>query len=318
MSKRTLENTRLDIIVPVFNEENNISLFFDTLSPVLVNLPCQSHIIFINDGSADRSLEKLEQLYQNHQNITVLTFTRNFGKEAAITAGLEYSKADICIPIDVDLQHPPEVIRDLLTQWEEGYDHVIAIRRKRDTESVIKKISANLFYKIFNSCSDFHIPNNAGDFRLMNRNVINHLLECKERNRFMKGLYAWVGGKTAQIFYDVKPRANSASKFNFTRLFRLAFDAITSFTTIPLRVWSMLGIIICFFSGVFGAYLIIKKLIYDAITPGYTSLMVVILFFGGIQLISLGIIGEYLSRLFVESKRRPLYLIDQVLNKERQ
>ncbi len=312
---RTLDNVRLDLIIPVFNEEKNIATFYQAVSAVLKSLVCQSQLIFINDGSKDKTLEKLSDLAVQHDDITVINFTRNFGKEAAITAGLEYSTADICIPIDADLQHPPEVIIDLLAQWQAGFDHVIALRRARDTESYFKKISANWFYKLFNACSDFSIPNGAGDFRLMGRTFIEKLLSCRERNRFMKGLYAWVGGKTATVFYDVQQRAGDKSSFSVTRLFSLAFDAITSFTTIPLRLWSFLGVCICFFSGLFGCYLIIKKLVYDVITPGYTSLMVVLLFFGGIQLISLGIIGEYLSRLFVESKQRPLYLIDCVISR---
>lgn len=313
MTLRDISTKTIDFIVPIYNESNNINAFFEALSDVLRNARFRYRILFVNDGSRDDSLEKLVLLANDHANISIINLTRNFGKEAALTAGFEHSTNDIAIPIDADLQHPPAVILELIQQWEKGFDHVIAIRRARNTESRTKQCLARAFYKIINACSEFHVPNNAGDFRLLSRNVIEHLIQCKERNRFMKGLYVWIGGETTTVFYDVNPRANEKSRFTLTRLFRLALDAITSFTTLPLRVWSLIGVLICLSAIASGGYLIVKKLLFHSILPGYTSLMVVILFFGGIQLISLGILGEYIARLFVESKQRPLYLVESII-----
>ena len=316
IEKRNLATTTLDIIAPVYNESDNIVPFIEAITQTLQLLPCKSRIIFVNDGSTDNSQNILLSLTKQYPHVTVIQFTRNFGKEIAITAGLEHATADICIPIDTDLQHPVATICDLVAQWEQGYDHVIAIRHMRNTDSFARKLSSKLFYQLFNACSDLKIPYNAGDFRLLARPVVNRLLQYKERNRFMKGLYAFAGGKTTVIYFDVQQRANQTSRFNFRKLLALALDAITAFSTIPLRIWSMIGVVICLFSGIYGGYLIIKKLFFDIVLPGYTSLMVTLLFFGGIQLISLGIIGEYLSRLFVETKQRPLYLVESIDNAE--
>lgn len=309
---RKLENISVDVIVPVYNEEKNIRPFLSAITTIFQALRCKYKIIFINDGSIDQTAAILSEMKSLYSNIINIHFTRNFGKEIALTAGLEHGKGDVCIPIDVDLQHPVALIPEMLSNWENGFDQVIAVRKDRDTDSLSKRALSQWFYKLFNAYSIIKIPKNAGDFRLMSRCVVNRILQCPERTRFMKGLFAWAGGKSTFVYFDLVERTHDKSRFNFIHLMKLAIDGMTAFSSLPLRLSGFLGIIICFFSGFFGIYLIIKKLITHQITPGYTSLIVVILFFGGVQLLSLGVIGEYVSRIFTETKQRPLYLVDRI------
>ena len=311
-TKRDLSSMQLDIIVPLFNEADNIHLFLAEVVRVLDALPCSYCILFIDDGSQDATLDILLEMQQRYHFIKIICFTRNFGKEAALTAGLEYAQGGICIPMDADLQHSPALIPDMLRKWEAGCNHVIAVRRSRKTDTILKRMCSFLFYKLFNAMSDIKILSNAGDFRLLDRTIVNRLLQLKERNRFMKGLYAWVGGPVEIIYFEARERFQGMSSFNFRSLLKFSYDALTAFTTIPLRLWSSVGFFICVVSGIYSIYLIINHFLYRATVPGHTSLMLVILFFGGIQLVSLGIIGEYLSRLFIESKRRPIYMVERV------
>ncbi len=300
----------ISIVVPCYNEENVIEIFLEHIEPILDGLNKSYEIIFVNDGSIDNTFEVMFNAKTNHKNIRVLNLSRNFGKEAALTAGIENAKGDAVIPIDVDLQHPPELIPIFIEKWEEGYDVVAGKRINRAGEHSLKKLSAKLFYKIHNSISDITIPNDIGDFRLMSRKVVNALSTLPENQRFMKGIFAWVGHKTAVVEYKQEPRIAGKSTFSGWRLWNFALDGITSFSTVPLRIWLYIGMVIAFISFILGLVIIIKTLIYGIELPGYVSLFSMILFLGGIQLMGIGILGEYIGRIYKESKRRPSYIIE--------
>jgi polyisoprenyl-phosphate glycosyltransferase len=299
----------ISIITPMFNEEVNINYFFEALLPVLVHLGLKYEIICINDGSTDNTLDFLLRYHNENPQIKIINFSRNFGKETALTAGLHYAGGKAIIPMDADLQHPPEVILDLVAKWQEGYDVVYAVKKIRHGENLMKRCTANLFYRFINFISDTPIPKDAGDFRLFDQRVVKALNQLPERTRFMKGLYSWIGFKQVGIEYDQQPRHLGKTKWNYWKLWNFAIDGITLFSTTPLRLWSYIGIIISFLSFIYGSYLILRTLILGKDVPGYASIMVIILFLGGLQLISLGVIGEYLGRVYAETKRRPLYVV---------
>jgi len=301
----------LSIIAPMFNEESNIDHFFETLIPVLEPLGLTYEIICIDDGSRDRTLEKILGYHQRNPRIKVISFSRNFGKEIALTAGLHHSNGKAIIPIDTDLQDPPELIEGMVEKWREGYDVVYAVRRRRLGESSFKRFTANIFYRFINCISDTPIPKDTGDFRLFDRRVVKELNRIPERTRFMKGLFAWVGFKQVGIEYDRQPRHLGKTKWNYWKLWNFALDGITLFSTFPLRFWSYIGIIISLLSFGYASFLILRTLIHGRDVPGYASIMVAVLFMGGLQLISLGVIGEYLGRVYAETKRRPLYIVDE-------
>jgi len=302
----------LSIIAPMYNEEANIEYFFEILTPVLIRLGLGYEIICVNDGSKDRTLEKLLAHHQNNPQIKIINFSRNFGKEIALTAGLHYAGGKAIIPIDTDLQDPPELIAEMVEKWREGYDVVYAVRRQRLGETSLKRFTANLFYRFINFISDTAIPKDTGDFRLFDQRVVKALNRIPERTRFMKGLFAWVGFKQVGIEYDRQPRHQGQTKWNYWKLWNFALDGITLFSTFPLRLWSYIGIIISLLSLGYASFLVMRTLIYGKDVPGYASIMVAILFLGGLQLISLGVIGEYLGRVYAETKRRPLYIIDEL------
>ena len=247
---------------------------------------------------------------QNFKNIRIINFSRNFGKEAALTAGLDKARGETAIPIDVDLQDPPELIKELVARWREGYDVVLAKRADRTSDSFAKRVSADLFYKLNGKISNVDIPNNVGDFRLMSKRVIEALKQLPENQRFMKGLFAWVGFKTVVIEYVREKREAGQSSFNGWKLWNFALDGITSFSTLPLRIWLYIGALVSFLSFLYGSFIILKTLIFGVDLPGYASLAVIMLFLGGIQLIGIGILGEYIGRIYSESKRRPSYIIE--------
>ena len=267
-------------------------------------------IVFINDGSKDNTLNVLLNAKQNFKNIRIINFSRNFGKEAALTAGLDKARGDAAIPIDVDLQDPPELIKELVTKWREGYDVVLAKRADRTSDSFAKRVSADLFYKLNGKISNVDIPNNVGDFRLMSKRVVEALNQLPENQRFMKGLFAWVGFKTVVIEYVREKREAGQSSFNGWKLWNFALDGITSFSTLPLRIWLYIGALVSLLSFLYGSFIILKTLIFGVDLPGYASLAVIMLFLGGIQLIGIGILGEYIGRIYSESKRRPSYIIE--------
>lgn len=303
------ENIELSIVVPVYNEALNIDRFFQRLNTVLDSLSMHYEIICVNDGSTDGTLERLIGYHQRNPLTKILSLSRNFGKEIALSAGIDYAQGKAVIPIDADLQDPPELIKELIGKWREGFDVVYATRRTRQDESWVKRMTANLFYRTVNYLTEIPIPHNTGDFRLLDRRVVDLLSKLPERTRFMKGLFSWVGFKQTAILYDREGRHAGKTKWNYWGLWNFAIDGITSFSSLPLRVWSYIGLVISLAAFIYAVILIFRTLVAGVDVPGYASLMVVILFLGGIQLIGLGIIGEYLGRVYNEVKERPLYLV---------
>lgn len=300
----------ISIIVPCYNEEKVVSLFLQNIEPILKNTKESYEIIFINDGSQDNTFKVLQELKDSYRHIRIINLSRNFGKESAMTAGLEFSLGDVIIPIDADLQDPPELIVKFLEKWREGFDVVLAKRADRESDSFFKRKSAELFYRIHNQISNISIPNNVGDYRLMTRRVVNAIKLLPENQRFMKGIFAWVGYPTTTIEYKREVRVAGETSFNGWKLWNFAIDGITSFSTIPLRIWLYIGVSISFLSFLFGVTIIIKTLIYGVDLPGYASMLTIILFLGGIQLMGIGILGEYLGRIYNEAKGRPIYIIE--------
>jgi len=297
------------IIVPMKNESAGLKTLFDRLFPILEPLG-KYEIICIDDGSTDNTLELLRAESLSNSRIKALSLSRNFGKEAALTAGLEAATGDIIIPIDADLQDPPELIPEMIAKWKEGYKVVLATRKSRD-ESWMKRKSAEGFYNVMGRLGTVKIPKNTGDFRLMDRAVVEAIKQLPERTRFMKGLFAWAGFPTTTIYFDRPQRFAGKTNWNYWKLWRFALDGIFSFTTFPLKIWTYIGVIISLLSFIYGSWMIIRTLIYGVDVPGYASIMAVMLFLGGIQLISLGIIGEYIGRIYRETKQRPLYIIKE-------
>lgn len=304
----TVEKNKLSLIMPVFNEEHAIAPFMARLTPVLESLDARPEIIFVNDGSTDGTLACLLNLRQRMPGVQVIDLMRNFGKDVALTAGLAYCSGDAAVPLDVDLQDPPEVIPELVREWREGHEMVVAVRRRRG-DSALKNVSATLFYRIIRMLSDDPIIENAGDFRLLDRRAIDILNRLPEKTRFMKGLFAWPGFRTALVSYDRPERTSGESKWSFWRLWNFALDGIFSSSTLPLRIWTYVGALISSASLIYIAYLLIRTLIYGVDVPGYASTMVVILFMNGMLMVGIGIIGEYIGRIFLESKNRPLFLV---------
>ncbi len=310
-SDRPPDRPELSIVVPMYNEEDNLDYFFQRIFKLLESLNLTHEIICVNDGSSDRTLEMLLGYHRKYPQVKVLNFSRNFGKETALTAGLHHAGGRAVIPIDADLQDPPELIETFIAKWREGFDVVYAVRTKRHGEAWLKRLSANLFYRVINYFSETPIPKNTGDFRLLDARVVKVLNQIPENTRFLKGLFAWVGFKQIGVPYERDPRHQGKTKWNYWRLWNLAIDAVTLFSTVPLRLWGYVGLTISFLSIAYAAFLIIRTLILGIDVPGYASIMVGVLFLGGLQLFSLGIIGEYLGRVYAETKRRPLYIISE-------
>ncbi len=304
-----LNSVELSIVVPLYNEEPNIDYLFERVESVLKRLNTSYEIVCVNDGSRDNTLKCLIEHHHRNPAIKVVNFSRNFGKEIALTAGIDYATGAAVIPIDADLQDPPELIEELVAKWREGYDVVNATRRSRAGETWLKRFTANAFYNTIGSMSRVPIPANTGDFRLLDRRVVDSLKQLPERTRFMKGLFAWVGYKQTTVMFDRQPRLKGATKWNYWRLWNFALDGIASFSFLPLKVWGYVGLTISSFSLLYAVYLVLRTLIYGIDVAGYPSLMVAVLFLGGIQLLTLGIIGEYLGRVYEEVKGRPLYLV---------
>lgn len=303
--------SHLQIIVPVYNEQEVVDLFYERMKQILMTCAVDWSILFVDDGSSDGTAKHIEFLQHKDKRVGYITLSRNFGKEYALTAGLDHAEADVVVVIDVDLQDPPELIPQMLDLWSEGYDVVYATRKQRVGETFLKKATASWFYKIINKMSSISIPKDTGDYRLLDIKAVRAINKLRESNRFMKGLFAWVGYKQKAIYFDRKERAAGTTKFNFSKLFSFAIDGITSFSYVPLKFATWIGTIVALLSFAYGIKVIAKALIFGGDPQGYPTMMVVILFLGGIQLMALGIIGEYLGRLFEENKRRPLYLIDK-------
>ncbi|MFP4221013.1 MAG: glycosyltransferase family 2 protein [Phormidium sp.] len=299
----------LSIIIPIYNEEDNLNCLLKRVIKSLEIPNLSYEIICVNDGSCDKSLEKLISYHRQNPAIKIINLSRNFGKDIAISAGLDFACGAAVIPLDADLQDPPELIAALVEKWREGYDVVYGTRRDRRGETWLKRFSATHFYRLIGRVSKVPIPEDTGDFRLMDRRVVEAIKQLPERNRFMKGLFAWVGYRQIAIDYDRDPRYAGQSKWNYWKLWNFALDGIAAFSSLPLKVWSYVGLVISSMALVYAVFLVIRTLIFGIDVPGYASLMVAVLFLGGIQLISLGVIGEYLGRVYEEVKGRPLYLV---------
>ncbi len=299
----------LSVVVPVFNEQEVLREFYQRTATVLSGIDASAEIIFINDGSSDYSLTVLQDLQAEDSRVAIVDLSRNFGKEIAMTAGLDHACGDAVIIIDADLQDPPELIPEMIEAWRHGFDVVYAQRRSRAGESAFKKATASLFYRLMQKISRVQIPVDTGDFRLLSRRAVEALSGLRERHRFMKGLFSWIGYPQKAIAYDRDARHDGISKWNYLALWNFAIDGITSFSTLPLRVATYIGTLTALGAFLYGLFIIIQTLFFGNPVAGYPSLLVVVLFLGGIQLMALGVIGEYLGRMFDETKGRPLYLL---------
>lgn len=306
----------ISVVVPVKDEEEVIAAFVERTSRVLCGLreddgttPAPWEILFVDDGSRDATLAAIAAANAKDSRVRGISLSRNFGKEAALSAGLDSARGRTVIPIDVDMQDPPEVIPEMIAKWREGFEIINGVRTNRETDSLPKRITANWYYSAHNWLAHDKIPEHAGDFRLLDEKVVDVIREMPERNRFMKGLFAWSGFRQAVVEYRRVPREMGSTKFNYWKLWTLALDGITSSSTVPLRVWSYLGGLIALVALAFAVFIIVRTMIFGIDTPGYASLMTAILAFGGLQLLSLGILGEYVGRILIETKRRPLYVI---------
>lgn len=309
----TQANIELSVVVPVFNEARNLRPLLDVLRPVLERETAGWEIIFIDDGSADDSLAVIRDLHASDQRLRAVSFSRNFGKEVAIAAGLDHARGRAVVIMDADLQHPPAVISAFLEKWREGYGMVYGVRSDRDGEGVLKRGFARAFYRVFERFGETPLPEGAGDFRLLDRKAVDALCAMGERARFSKGLYAWVGFRSIGVEFTVAERLHGATKFNYRKLFHFAFDGISSFSTVPLKIATYFGVLIAALAASAALFYVLRTLLFGSDLPGFPTLVVSIMFFSGIQLISLGMIGEYVGRIFAEVKRRPLYLVGDTI-----
>lgn len=305
----------LSVVVPAYNEQEVLEIFHARLAAALEPLGLSWEVVYVNDGSRDATLEKMLALKAADPRTAVLNLSRNFGKEIALTAGLDHARGtDAVVVIDADLQDPPEVIADLVAAWREGFDVVYAQRSVRHGEGFVKRATAHGFYRLMQRVGGrVQLPKDTGDFRLMSRRAVDALLQLREHHRFMKGLFAWIGFPSKAVLYERAPRAAGTTKWNWWKLWNLSLEGITSFTVAPLKLATYLGLLTAFGAVVYAVQVVVKTLILGNEVPGYPSLMVVVLFLGGVQLMTLGIIGEYLARVFNETKHRPLYLVERHL-----
>jgi glycosyltransferase involved in cell wall biosynthesis len=300
----------LSVVMPVYNESRNIEALLKRLVPVLERCAASFEIIFVDDGSTDATLKVVRSAHDADSRICALSLSRNFGKEIAIAAGLDYARGAATIIMDADLQHPPELIESFVARWREGYKNVFA-QRVDPAYHPIRRILTQRFYKLFSSVGDVRLPEGAGDFRLLDAQAVAALRVMREHARFSKGLYAWIGFKSIGVPFEVEARAHGVSKFSYRKLTTLALDGLMSFSTMPLKVWSYIGLATSLLALTLASFYLIRTLIFGVDVPGYASLIVSITFFAGIQLLSLGVIGEYIGRIFAEVKRRPLYVIEE-------
>lgn len=306
---RSRAGRKLSLVIPMHNEAEVLDILFSRLGEVTAKLGLETEFVCVDDGSRDNTLALIEARAAADPRIKVVPLARNFGKEAALTAGLDNATGDLVVPLDADLQDPPELIVDFVDLWEQGYDVVYGVRADRASDSFAKRTTAVMFYRFFNKLADYPIPANTGDFRLMDRIVVEALKQLPERNRFNKGLFAWVGFRQVGVPYVRPSRAAGASSWGSPALWRLAIDGITSFSTTPLRVWSAVGFIVALLAMLSAAGLILRVLVFGRDVPGYASLMVVILFCFAVQMMAFGVMGEYVGRLYQESKGRPIYIV---------
>lgn len=306
----------ISVVIPMFNESDACGHLFERLLPILDALPCAYEVICVDDGSVDSTLVQLAEFRKKNSRIKIIALARNFGKDVALTAGIDASNGDAVIPLDADLQDPPELIPELYREWRTGSDMVIAVRSDRSHDGVFKRLSAAAFYQLMKAFSETPIPINAGDFRLLDRKVVSALKTIPERNRFMKGLFAWVGFTQSTVTYSRPPRVAGRTKWRPWKLWNFGLEGILSFTTLPLRIWTYLGFGISILAIGRGAYILVRTLWEGVEVPGYASLFVAVAFFSGIHMIGIGIIGEYLGRIFIEVKQRPLYIVREAIGFE--
>lgn len=303
----------ISILVPVYNEAGAIGLFVSAVTDALK--ACQNvalEFVFVNDGSKDSTLSELLAVARTERHIKVIDLSRNFGKEAALTAALDHCTGDAVVPMDVDLQDPPTLLPSMIDAWRNGADVVLAKRTSRSSDSMLKRLTAMAFYRVHNALSEPEIVENVGDFRLMDKAVVEALRRLPESRRFMKGLFAWVGFRSTLVGYERPARITGVSKFNGWRLWNLALEGVTSFTTAPLRIWTYIGGIVALMSFSYGTYLMVRTMVRGIEVPGYASVFVAVVFLGGLQLAGIGVLGEYLGRTYIESKNRPVYVVRRV------
>jgi polyisoprenyl-phosphate glycosyltransferase len=309
---------RISLVAPFYNEGGNVMEFFRRVAAVAASLPhYEFDVVAVNDGSRDDTWAQLVKARGQYPWVHLVDLSRNFGKEAALTAGLDRADGDAVVPIDADLQHPPELLQQMLDQWEQGAEVVLARRTDRHTDGRLQKLSATSFYRFHNKISNVKVPMDVGDFRLMDRRVVAALRELPENHRFMKGLFAWVGFRTVTVPYDHTKRHAGVSGFNFWKLWNLALEGITSFSTAPLKIWTYLGLGVSAVALLYATLIVIRTLVHGIDVPGYASLMAGGMFLGGVQLIGIGVLGEYVGRIYHEVKRRPVYLVREEHRLER-
>ncbi len=308
----------VSLVIPMHNEESGLDALFERLSQLRPTLDCTLEIVCVDDGSSDNTLAALSARGADDGSLVVVELTRNFGKEAALTAGIDIAKGDAVIPMDADLQDPPELVADMVRKWRDGYDVVLARRVDRSADSFLKRATAWAFYRTHNVLSDTEIPADVGDFRLLDRSVVSALKALPERRRFMKGLFAWLGYRTAVIDYTRAARHSDATSWGYWRLWNLALESFTSFSTAPLRLWTYVGAGVAMLAFLYATFIVLRTLSQGVDLPGYASLLTVVLFLGGLQLLSLGILGEYVGRIYTEAKGRPIYLIRSINGARRQ
>ncbi|MEL6871453.1 MAG: glycosyltransferase family 2 protein [Pseudomonadota bacterium] len=308
-AKPSRRRSLITVLIPVFNEVDGLDRLLERLRPVLDALETDWRILFVDDGSRDATFARLKAIGADDTRVAALTFSRNFGKEIAIAAGLKHATGDAVIIMDADLQHPPEVLTEFVARWREGYEIVYGQRLSRENESPLRRLMARVFYRLFNSLVDTDIPKGAGDFRLLCRRAVDAMNQINETSRFNKGLFSWIGFKAIGVPFTVEDRQTGFSKWSLRRLTSFALDGLTSFSTLPLRVWSLVGAAVSLISMVYAVIILTRTLVFGADVPGFPSLIISVMFFSGIQLISLGVIGEYLGRVYEEVKARPLYIV---------
>ena len=311
-----MQKPTLSVLIPVFNEAATLPELLRRLPEVLDAVVETWEVVFIDDGSTDDTMLQLRQAHDENERFRVVSLSRNFGKEIATAAGLRYVSGQATVIMDADLQHPPEILREFVRHWRDGYQVVYGQRLDRSTDGPVRKFFAKVFYKIYNGLVDTDIPEGAGDFRLLDRRAVDTLNSIGERSRFNKGLYSWIGYKSIGVPYSVHERKHGRSKWSFTQLLTFAIDGLTSFTTIPLRVWSLLGVVISLFALVYAAGFLFRTVVFGTDVPGFPSLIISVMFFSGIQLISLGVIGQYIGRVYEEVKARPLFIVAEELGAE--
>ena len=307
----------ISMVIPVLNEAENVPTLVSRLTTVLDTLEARWEIVFVDDGSTDATLAVVKTLHHQDPRVAAISFSRNFGKEIAIAAGLRYARGDAAIIMDADMQHPPEMVRAFVAHWRAGYQVVYGQRRNRQANGPLRRLFSRAFYKLFNALARTDVPEGAGDFRLLDRRAIDAMNALNEVSRFNKGLFSWIGFRSIGVPYTVAERSHGASKWSFGRLLRFAMDALTSFSTLPLRIWSLVGLAISFTAFAYALVFLVRTLVFGADVPGFPSLIISAMFFAGVQLISLGVLGEYLGRVYEQVKGRPLFIVAEEVGIER-